>query len=602
MNRGIFFFSVTCIFIFFTAPAMAAEYYVDFTKGSQAGDCSQEQPCRTFNAAGLDGVAPGDTVNVTGTYDNTVGTDIQLAWSGTLSQPITVQAWDGESVPVIDGSTGFMSEALNISGDFLHVIGFDIYSANGRAVNVGVFEGDATAGVRIEKCNIFGENDVQYAGAIAVNNSTEVEINYNYFEGNYTGLGINNSSYIQIDGNIFYGENSSNTAIAIGMVDNFQLSNNIIYSYNPADDPNTTGFGLFMTDINNSVIVHNTFSEVFIPIATPAGKAGISGTHMLQNNNFDCGTAGTFWGVIDMTGAGTDGVPDYLDALQSDYNNIYMCAFSYIDGDGQYIPYVLNDWKSQPWMQDAHSMSVDPLYESIESGAEDFSLKENSMLIDAGVDLSSIVDTDFEGDPRPYALGYDIGADEYYIAAPDTPKNFTVTERKPKKMSLEWQSDCDDCTFAVVYSTDTDFSDYDTANGTTANEVTLTGLPISKKIYMKLRAENGGEVSEDTDVISARTKPAKAKIKKIADVEGVYQVYINKNPRIKKMVVRVWKKKSGKWSKIKTFRKKKGLKKATVKVNLVGITRAGKYKVTAQGVWNAKNKGAQSEIKKLTID
>jgi hypothetical protein len=55
-----------------------------------------------------------------------------------------------------------------------------------------------------------------------------------------------------------------------------------------------------------------------------------------------------------------------------------------------------------------HSFVADPLF--INPAAGDFHLTPRSPASDAGIDVGLV--TDFDGDPRPFGFGFDIGFDE----------------------------------------------------------------------------------------------------------------------------------------------------------------------------------------------
>ena len=114
--------------LLFAAPIFAATHYIDFDSGSDSANCkSTSSPCQTFGAADFGDIAAGDIVNVTGTYDSGLGTDITIAWTGTEASPITIQAWEGQGTPTLDGSSGFTNFTISFTGGHVVLDGFNIY-------------------------------------------------------------------------------------------------------------------------------------------------------------------------------------------------------------------------------------------------------------------------------------------------------------------------------------------------------------------------------------------------------------------------------------------------------------------------------------------
>jgi hypothetical protein len=98
--------TLVLIFGLFALPLFAADIYVA-TDGSDSGDGTLASPWASIQAA-VDAATPGTTIHLRGgTY--ALSTNVQITeTSGTSSQPITITAYNDESV-IIDGEalTGY---------------------------------------------------------------------------------------------------------------------------------------------------------------------------------------------------------------------------------------------------------------------------------------------------------------------------------------------------------------------------------------------------------------------------------------------------------------------------------------------------------------
>lgn len=98
-----------------------------------------------------------------------------------------------------------------------------------------------------------------------------------------------------------------------------------------------------------------------------------------------------------------------LAGFVADYNDYYSVdGLLFKIGDDNYT--TLADWRAASG-QDNHSLNVDPMLKSVQR--EDYHLTKYSKLINAGDPFSSFPIDDMDGDVRPTAGRYEIGADEF---------------------------------------------------------------------------------------------------------------------------------------------------------------------------------------------
>ncbi|MBN2620661.1 right-handed parallel beta-helix repeat-containing protein [candidate division WOR-3 bacterium] len=98
-----------------------------------------------------------------------------------------------------------------------------------------------------------------------------------------------------------------------------------------------------------------------------------------------------------------------LSGFHSDYNVVV----DRLSNDGGNTTMTLTEWQALGY--DLHSMLADPLDSIFVNWlAGDYHLRDNSQAIDAGTDVSAIVQYDLDSIARPQGNGFDIGSYEYY--------------------------------------------------------------------------------------------------------------------------------------------------------------------------------------------
>jgi hypothetical protein len=396
-------------------------YYVA-TNGNDANPGTQNQPWMTIQKAANTMIA-GDTVYVRGgNYAN----GISLTHSGTAGAYITYQAYPGET-PVLSGNGWFgFSDYYGAGVSYIIVDGFEFNGIGNSAYETGIkFSRSNNLIIRNNKIhdlfqegiNISNSNTGEIANNIVYNiqkyngiwgyNISNYNIHHNTTYNNYeNGISVSQgTTNTIIHDNIAYGNSCgadqryAGIAIEVGSERN-KVYNNLMYNnchanyvtnssnnefYNNTLYGNTgsTGYGILYGDWEGSITENNIFKNNILVITR-------NGDHAI--GNFNSGTA--------------------YDPLNNtfDYNNYY---YSLGTGKSDLIR-LDNNYSFSQWQnigKEIHGILANP---NIISLPNDFHLKSNSPAIDAGVAVS--VTDDFDGNPRPMNLGFDIGA--YELAVP----------------------------------------------------------------------------------------------------------------------------------------------------------------------------------------
>ncbi|MFH1537025.1 MAG: right-handed parallel beta-helix repeat-containing protein [Patescibacteria group bacterium] len=392
------------------------------------------------------------------------------------------------------------------------------------------------------------------------------------------GIQIDSSSYINLQNlNL---NNNNNNAVYIHGADNVMVTNSIFHS-NTVSNVHTTA-NIYAVSSSKINFINNTFynnkrgsegsdegSDIYLYSTEAVAENNIFDTSDIALNIFNPATS----------------------SLVSNYNIFNDCTKIGKISTTDYISF--SNWQAAGY--DANSMEVDPLLISASGGY--FDIQATSPAIDAAQAQDDIL-SDYEGNFRPLGDGYDIGAYEFENALE---ANLSVTDQKSKKLTVEWDSICDDCTYHLQYSVNQDFSDSSNAYNLNSTATTLTKLKTSKKYYLRINALNNEAESEYTDAIFKRTLPKKGKVLTIKKKKKNIVFKCRKMPRINKAILKIYKykKKTGKYKKFKTKKKKNGLtkKKVTFKIKKSNFKK-GKYKVKVRGKYK-KLKGPWSKKKKF---
>jgi parallel beta-helix repeat protein len=426
-------FSLSLIFFFLSLPtfALGATYYVA-TNGSDSNPGTITQTFRTINH-GVSVLQPGDTLIMrVGTYNEWVDSSIDSLNpipGGTSENTRTIiKGYPGETVIItppagspnvflFSGSNrrfitleNLTLDAPNITGD---CIAFTWEVARGQNVPSFLRIKDST----IRNCfrdAIFGNgNSHEFINLKIHNNGTDVGNDHGY----YLGDGMSN---ILIERNEIFG----NTGFAIRWDIRGETSN-VTIRHNIMRDNRCGGMeigGVFGTNnlIHNNLIYNNG------PCPIPPAPS--------LDNDF-----AAFWHIGGITIWGGDGYQIYNNTL---YNNpakgIHLCSgmnarvmnnMLFQNGTNP----ISTTAQGSPCPGNAsgyvisHNLTGDPLL--VNAASANFHLQSGSPAINAGVNLSPTVTTDFDGVLRPQGCCYDIGAYEYRGTPQPTPPAPTPTPK-----------------------------------------------------------------------------------------------------------------------------------------------------------------------------
>jgi hypothetical protein len=398
------------------AAAQGQTYYVDPGGSNSTGDGSLAHPWKTI-AYGVTRLSAGDTLLINpGTYSDYV----YVNTSGTAAAPITIRA-NGPAV-VIEGANVTRDAFFIENADYVVIDGITIQNApragmrlsyaNHVTIRNCTFANNAVWGLFTDFSDytLVEDSDSYGAGSqhgIYISNSSDYPtIRHNRLHNNHgCGLHMNGDismggdgiiSHGLIEGNIIY-ENGVGGGSGINMdgVTDTIVRNNLLY------DNHASGISMYQIDggsgSQNNRVLNNT-------ILMPAdGRWAINIPDLNDTNNKVFNNilynAHSFRGSITIPSAGLAG-------FESDYN-VVVDRFS-TDGGDSAISF--SAWKSLGY--DQHSIMAVPAQLFVNPTVKDFHLDPNSPAIDKGVALIDVTD-DLDGNHRPIASKYDIGAYEF---------------------------------------------------------------------------------------------------------------------------------------------------------------------------------------------
>ncbi|HWX21824.1 MAG TPA: Ig-like domain-containing protein [Candidatus Binatia bacterium] len=357
-----------CVGLFLVlARAQAADFYVS-TQGSDSNPGTAAQPFQTITYAYTQ-AAPGVTIHVMPGvyYDYTSGWGLHLGNSGTASSPIVLRS----EVPggaVIDGQNGSdRNEAIYLDGSYNVVEGFEIRNGPNGGITIW---GNG---------NQILNNEIHHNGNPA---STSSNGHDGVYDDQATSGNIYVGNYIHDNGRTG-GSNLDHGLYLCG--NNEQVLNNVVIR-NDSRGLQIAGY----TTVSNMKVYNNVFAWNGVDGITV--WMDMNGVDIKNNICYQNGRYGVEFYAA--TGSG----------VVIDHNLVYGNSggsFSFTDG-GSTAAYRLGT-----------TVSADPTFANDSSSSFDAHLSSSSPAIQAGLNLSSLFNTDIAGAGRPASGAWDLGAYSY---------------------------------------------------------------------------------------------------------------------------------------------------------------------------------------------
>lgn len=408
----------------FITSISAATYYVDNVSplsGDDAAHGSESSPWRTL-AYGIGRVPAGEILSVkSGTYHES-GLYISANRSGTASSPTRIEAHPGAVVTLSGG--GLDSGRVKITGcSHLVFDGFIITN-----FNQGIFV-EASTNIIVQNCTV---HDVGQEGIHVNANSSHITIQnctvYDTGKWKYNGEGIyvgtgskgppDNTAYVTIRSNVVHNPGAGYGGEAIelkpGTHDCIIEYNTVYNAFSEAGvgaiEISESALGVQLWASNPKHIIRNN-------VLHDTHTAIRAGTGCLIYNNVIYGISNGSYGVL----VDNPARDDY--ARQIFHNTIDLPpaqAVRQIAG----IAEVQNNIGPRA----SNNIVVSPSY-FVNAAIGNYHLLAGSAPIGAGIDLSSIVTTDIEGNPRTKGRG-DLGAYGFNPNHPASPENLTIRKNQ----------------------------------------------------------------------------------------------------------------------------------------------------------------------------
>lgn len=412
-------------------PAFAATYYVNNSGSPVCHDAttagSQTNPFCTPDY-GLTRIASGDTLYVrSGTYNIANGFWGITGPSGTASAPTHISVYPGDTVTLVgQGVDTGRIKFSNVS--YMTFDGFKVTN-----FNQGLFA-ETINHVTISFCEVYNVGQeaihIRFNSSFVTIDSCTVHDTGKYAydgEGMYIGSStsestVDNTNNVTVKNSRIYNTNDEAIELKPGTHDCVVDGNNI----SAANLNNVTpGYGGAAIEVNEAVaapqhwdsnpnhIIRNNFVH----------NTGPGGTYQLYNSGIRLGTGATAYNNV-IYGIQSPGVGILVDNNASDSytRNLYHNTIDVTSSRAVALSGGTADVRNNIGPTSTSNKATSSAYYVNAAGA-DYHLVAGSAPINAGVDLTSVVPTDIEGNSRSLNPPPDLGAYEFVGAKPAAPTN-----------------------------------------------------------------------------------------------------------------------------------------------------------------------------------
>jgi len=407
--------------VLIASSASGASYYVDNSGSPACSNSSsfgtEDRPWCTITY-GMSRLAGGDDLLVKqGTYNEALYIN---GPAGSSTKPTVIRSYPGHVVTIRGG--GNTGRVKITSTSYITFDGFVVTN-----FNQGIFvEGNASH-ITIDNCVV---HDVGQEGIHVKENSSYVTIQgctvYNMEriggccngEGIYVGTGsagpLDNSHHVIVRNNTIHDVTDEAIELKPGTHDSI-VENNTIHSC--TDQGATTGSAIEFESRNlieqswnanpNHIIRGNVIHDCYVGIRVGSG--------VQVYNNIIYNTLGGRAGIV-VTNSDGDGYTRYLL-----HNTIAMPSNAIVVEGG------ITDTRNNIGPTSSSNLAFNASH-FVNAAAGDYHLRAGSAPIDAGLDLSSIVGVDKDGNIRPAGAFPDLGAYEFGQVAvlPSAPQNLRI--------------------------------------------------------------------------------------------------------------------------------------------------------------------------------
>jgi len=440
-----------------TRPVLGADYYVD-AGAPPGGDGSFGSPFQTIQQ-GLNVAGPGDNVIVRGgTY--TLTSALIFPRSGTAGAPITLKAYDGESV-LVERSPSSNVAMLDTFSSYITIEGIVFDGNYGTQNGMLRFRGGSHQTMRNCEVRRWGNHMVRLDSNDFL--MEDCEIHHAIWPGSpstdahclHTQTGFRHTfrrcEVYMATGDLWQGSTDGpwgdivfedcdlHIELADGDCPGIAPGTPITENHLDTKDSGSTNFNV---TVRNSIVRGSRASRTSVGGALNL-KKNISGFYIYNNLIYDNKCAfrlrypSTNYLIYnnmiydnDQVFRLEDGIRNLriynntiYDTTRLEYdagalpgspliwkNNIFAVAAS-CDWHGAYSNNLF--WNVPGGWSDPNAVVADPQF--ADAAGADFHLLESSPAINAGAAVAEVLD-DYDGDPRPVGAAYDIGADEFRFA------------------------------------------------------------------------------------------------------------------------------------------------------------------------------------------